>query len=96
MGNLSSPTDSTQPFLFQNIDSSGQEIPENYPVNLLAKRIAPYAEVLFFEYGVVVMWGFTLEEEGRMLDYLKLFEEDSLQEDDVQTEEFHFHYHVII
>jgi uncharacterized Rmd1/YagE family protein len=40
------------------------------------------------------MWGFTAEEEGRMLDYLKLFEEQSLQEEDVQTEEFHYHYHV--
>lgn len=88
------PQSPTEPFLFQNIDSNGQEIPENYPVNFLAKRIAPYAEVLFFEYGVVVMWGFNPEEESRMLDYLRLFEEESLIEEDIQTEEFHFHYHI--
>ena len=79
--------------MFQNIDSHGHEIPQNFPVNLLAKRISPYAEILFFDYGVVVMWGFSIEEENRMLDYLRLFEEESLPEDDVQTEEFHFHYH---
>ena len=92
--NVEVPNSSTEPFLFQNIDSSGQEIPDNFPVNFLAKRIAPYGEILFFEYGVVVMWGFSLEEESRMLDYLKLFEEDSLSEEDIQTEEFHFHYHI--
>lgn len=46
-------------FFDQNIDASGKSIPGNVSYDDLAKRIAPIGEILFFDYGVVVMWGFT-------------------------------------
>ena len=86
-----SHTDSN-PFFLQNIDSFGQEIPANVPFGSLAKRIAPAGECLFFDYGVVVLWGLTEAEEKKMLEYLHAFEEETLDPDDIETEEFHFHY----
>lgn len=46
-------------FFDQNIDASGKSIPGNVSYDDLAKRIAPIGEILYFDYGVVVMWGFT-------------------------------------
>ena len=43
----------------------------------LAKRIAPLGEVLYFDYGVVVMWGFTENEEKQILKDLQPFQEES-------------------
>lgn len=82
----------SNPFFLQNIDSFGQEIPANVPFGSLAKRIAPAGECLFFDYGVVVLWGLTEAEEKKMLEYLHTFEEETLDPDDIETEEFHFHY----
>jgi uncharacterized Rmd1/YagE family protein len=65
-------------YLDQHIDASGNVIPDNLPYENLAKRIAPIGEILFFDYGVVVMWGFTEDEERRILDELKAFEEEPL------------------
>ncbi len=62
------------------------------PFGSLAKRIAPAGECLFFDYGVVVLWGLTEAEEKKMLEYLHAFEEETLDSDDIETEEFHFHY----
>jgi uncharacterized Rmd1/YagE family protein len=91
--NVNDPGSShTDPFFLQNIDSFGQEIPANVPFGSLAKRIAPAGECLFFDYGVVVLWGLTEAEEKKMLEYLHAFEEETLDSDDIETEEFHFHY----
>jgi uncharacterized Rmd1/YagE family protein len=49
-------------------------------------------EVFFYDYGVAVFWGFTEEEERIVLRDLKRFEEDALSPDDIETEEFVFHY----
>ncbi|KAF9584891.1 hypothetical protein BGW38_004777 [Lunasporangiospora selenospora] len=49
-------------------------------------------EVLFFDYGVVVIWGMSEDEEDRLLHELARFEEEKLDEEDVETEEFSFHY----
>lgn len=38
------------------------------------------------------MWGFTEEEERRMLKDITQFEEEKLAIDDMETEQFHFHY----
>jgi uncharacterized Rmd1/YagE family protein len=78
--------------LEQNIDSSGQSIPLATQQKDLAKRIAPIGEILYFDYGVVVCWGFTLQEEISILQDLKPFEDDSLSSDEQQTEQFYFHY----
>lgn len=76
-------------------------------------------ELLFFDYGVVVIWGMSEQEESRLLQELSRFEEEklgknvsrslflsqccrnrrllyrcpwTLDDEDVETEEFSFHY----
>ena len=49
-------------------------------------------EVFLFEYGTVVIWGMTLEQEERFLKEISKFESEKLAEDDVQTENFNFYY----
>ena len=49
-------------------------------------------EVFLFEYGTVVIWGMTLEQEQRFLKDISKFESEKLAEDDVQTENFNFYY----
>ncbi|KAK3623050.1 sporulation protein rmd1 [Elasticomyces elasticus] len=49
-------------------------------------------EIFLFEYGVVVLWGFTLAEETRFLKEIAKFEVESLGKDEIQTEEFNFYY----
>ena len=49
-------------------------------------------EVFLFEYGTVVIWGMTLQEEQRFLKDIAKFEIEKLAEDDVQTENFNFYY----
>ncbi|CAG8657687.1 19680_t:CDS:10 [Dentiscutata erythropus] len=49
-------------------------------------------EVIFFDYGVVVIWGMKEDEEKSLLRELVAFEDEKLSEKDVETEEFHFHY----
>ena len=49
-------------------------------------------EVFLFDYGTVVIWGMTLQQEQRFLREITKFEVDKLAKDDVQTEEFNFYY----
>lgn len=49
-------------------------------------------EVFLFEYGTVVIWGMTLQEEKRFLKEISRFEVDKLAKDEVETEEFNFYY----
>lgn len=49
-------------------------------------------EMFLFDYGVVVFWGMTLEEELRILKELGPFEEEKLEMNDVETEEFRYYY----
>ncbi|KAF8925653.1 hypothetical protein BGZ52_006648, partial [Haplosporangium bisporale] len=49
-------------------------------------------ELLFFDYGVVVIWGMSEQEESRLLQELSRFEDEKLDDEDVETEEFSFHY----
>lgn len=49
-------------------------------------------EVFLFDYGTVVIWGMTLQEEQRFLKEIAKFESEKLSEDDVQTENFNFYY----
>ncbi|KAK6543865.1 hypothetical protein TWF694_000589 [Orbilia ellipsospora] len=48
-------------------------------------------EVFLFEYGVVVIWGMTLQEEKRFLKDIAKFEMEKLGEEDVQVENFNFY-----
>ncbi|KAG0760275.1 hypothetical protein G6F24_008441 [Rhizopus arrhizus] len=49
-------------------------------------------EMFLFDYGVVVFWGMTLEEELKILKELEPFEEEKLEMNDVETEEFRYYY----
>jgi uncharacterized Rmd1/YagE family protein len=86
------PGRATDNFFDQNIDSSGKSIPHNVSYGDLAKRIAPIGEILYFDYGVIVMWGFTADEEKLILEDLQDFEEERLEDDSIETEQFYFHY----
>lgn len=49
-------------------------------------------EVFLFNYGTVVIWGMTLQQEQRFLKEISKFEVEKLAKDDVQTEDFNFYY----
>jgi uncharacterized Rmd1/YagE family protein len=49
------------------------------------------ADVLLFQYGVVVIWGMSQEDEKRFLRDIAKFEMEKLGEDDVQVENFNFY-----
>lgn len=49
-------------------------------------------EVFLFDYGVVVIWGMSLQHEQRFLKELAKFESEKLSPDDVETECFNFYY----
>ncbi|GMM27703.1 Rmd1 protein [Martiniozyma asiatica (nom. inval.)] len=63
------------------IDDDGGEIN-------LGKRST---DLFIFEYGVIVMWGFSKREEKIFLMELARFENEKLADDDVQTEEFNYY-----
>ncbi|KAH3901066.1 probable Sporulation protein RMD1 [Saccharomycodes ludwigii] len=48
-------------------------------------------DLFIFEYGVIVMWGFTEREEKAFLNDLDSFEREKLAEEDVQVEEFNYY-----
>ncbi|KAG0668752.1 sporulation protein rmd1 [Maudiozyma exigua] len=48
-------------------------------------------DLFIFEYGVVVMWGFTENEEKSFLTDIERFEKEKLAEEDVQIEEFNYY-----
>ncbi|KAI9296510.1 Sad1-interacting factor 2 [Neoconidiobolus thromboides FSU 785] len=60
--------------------------------NTIDIAIPGMGELFFFEYGVVVMWGLTFEQEQEILKFIKPFEEDNIDNEDIECEEFHFHY----
>jgi uncharacterized Rmd1/YagE family protein len=49
-------------------------------------------EVFVLEYGTVVIWGMTVQQEHRFLKELAKFEVEKLDKDAVQTEDFNFYY----
>lgn len=49
-------------------------------------------EVFLFEYGTVVIWGMTLQDEKRFLKEIAKFEVDKLGKEEIETEEFNFYY----
>ncbi|ODV82768.1 hypothetical protein CANARDRAFT_30558 [[Candida] arabinofermentans NRRL YB-2248] len=48
-------------------------------------------ELFIFEYGVVVLWGFSKREESAFLVDLAKFENEKLADEDVQTEELNYY-----
>ncbi|ROW12520.1 hypothetical protein VMCG_00747 [Cytospora schulzeri] len=49
-------------------------------------------EVFLFDYGVVVIWGMSLQQEQRFLKEMAKFELEKLSQDDVEVEMFNFYY----
>lgn len=49
------------------------------------------SDIFIFEYGVIVMWGFTKREESIFLYELAKFENEKLADEDVQKEEFNYY-----
>ncbi|KAI9723347.1 MAG: hypothetical protein M1812_001231 [Candelaria pacifica] len=49
-------------------------------------------EVFLFNYGTIVIWGMSLQQEKRFLKEIAKFENEKLAQDDVQTENFNFYY----
>ncbi|KAH8805678.1 hypothetical protein F5884DRAFT_709319 [Xylogone sp. PMI_703] len=49
-------------------------------------------EVFLYDYGVVVIWGMSLQHEQRFLKEIAKFESEKLAQDDIQTENFNFYY----
>lgn len=60
------------------------------PADLDTKVHTP--EVFLFDYGTVVIWGMSVEQEERFLKEIAKFETEKLGTDDVQTENFNFYY----
>jgi uncharacterized Rmd1/YagE family protein len=87
-------TNSWQTFLEQNVDSTGEQLPLDIPGLDLAKRIAPVGDLFFFDYGVVVMWGFSEQEEKLILKFLANYEDEKLEDENVEMELLHFHYNI--
>ena len=72
------PLNDLESFFEQNVDASGRTLPSNISFPGLAKRISPIGECMFFDYGVVVMWGLSEAEEEEILRELAGFEEEKL------------------
>ncbi|RKF58850.1 Sporulation protein RMD1 [Golovinomyces cichoracearum] len=49
-------------------------------------------EIFLFNYGVVVIWGMSLQHEQRFLKEIARFESEKLDPDDMETECFNFYY----
>lgn len=48
-------------------------------------------EIFIFEYGVIVMWGYSIREEQSFLIDLSNFENEKLSNEDIQIEEFNYY-----
>ena len=55
-------------------------------------RIMNRSEVFLFDYGAVVLWNFSEEEEYEILSKLKAFSTGNYAEDEIEPEELHFQY----
>ncbi|KAI3405651.2 RMD1 [Candida oxycetoniae] len=53
--------------------------------------IGKKSDLFIFEYGVVIMWGFTQKEEVAFLGDLARFEQEKLSAEDIQIEEFNYY-----
>ncbi|KAJ3334100.1 hypothetical protein HDU76_010222 [Blyttiomyces sp. JEL0837] len=58
--------------------------------DLVRKTTVP--ELFFFDYGVVVMWGLTEEEEAAILKEIQVFQEDTIDSSELEPEQFRYLY----
>jgi uncharacterized Rmd1/YagE family protein len=78
-----------------NVDVSGMALPKSVSYGDLAKRISPYGECFFFDYGVAVIWGLTEQEEKTVLRSIAGYREETFPDsEDFITEDFVFCYNL--
>ncbi|OLL23968.1 Sad1-interacting factor 2 [Neolecta irregularis DAH-3] len=68
------------------LEDPGEERDLSFPS---MKTITP--EVFIFEYGVIVFWSMSVNEEKRFLKEIQKFEVEKLAEEDVEVEEFNYY-----
>ncbi|KAK9767632.1 sporulation protein rmd1 [Basidiobolus ranarum] len=78
--------------LMENGEPTPQQSLFDTPVSEELNNVFLLGEVFFFDYGVIVMWGFSEEEEQQLLKQVAPFEVEKLDNDDVEVEELNFHY----
>lgn len=53
--------------------------------------IGKRSDLFIFEYGVIIMWGYSIKEETAFLEDLARFESEKLSGEDIQIEEFNYY-----
>ncbi|KAK6201162.1 uncharacterized protein RJT21DRAFT_32068 [Scheffersomyces amazonensis] len=48
-------------------------------------------DIFIFEYGVIILWGYTAKEEAHFLEDLARFESEKLSAEDIQIEQFNYY-----
>ena len=86
------------PFTYKDwrSDSNGGEDNDSHKLIRLADEggeidIGRKNDIFIFEYGVVVMWGYSTKEEAAFLEDLAKFESEKLSSEDIQIEEFNYY-----
>ncbi|CUM65327.1 uncharacterized protein PRCAT00002962001 [Priceomyces carsonii] len=81
------------PFMFK--DWRGEQDAQHQLIRLADEGgeidIGKKSDLFIFEYGVIVMWGYTVKEESAFLEDLARFESEKLSLEDVQIEEFNYY-----
>jgi len=84
------------PFTYKDWRSDAQDDDSNHKIIRLADEggdidIGKKNDIFVFEYGVIVMWGYTEKEEAMFLEDLAKFETEKLSSEDIQIEEFNYY-----
>lgn len=83
------------PFTYKDWRSESNEDDTNKLIRLADEGgeidFGKRSEIFLFEYGVVVMWGYSIKEEQSFLIDLSNFENEKLSNEDIQIEEFNFY-----
>ncbi|CAA21964.3 Sporulation protein RMD1 [Schizosaccharomyces pombe] len=74
-----------------NRESSQESLQSIFEESGLDRNQPLFREVFCFTYGVVVLWGYTIDEEHRFLRELGRFEIEKLKIEDMEVEEFNYY-----
>jgi len=88
--NMPTPAESEQ----QHVGHGSEDVRDDrslYQFVEQQNRAISSSDIFLFQYGVVVIWGMSVEEESRFLRDIAKFETEKLGEDDVQIENFNFY-----
>lgn len=84
------------PFAYKDWRSDLQDEENQHKIIRLADEggdidIGKKSDIFIFEYGVIVMWGYTTKEESNFLEDLAKFESEKLSTEDIQVDEFNYY-----